>query len=108
MISVLIAEEDDHIQEIDVNIHPRLNEIFRILKGTATFIGQLPNTDIVILKADESPFELTLNRNKLPPPFDNEIVHGPILLVRMDHNADHQDFLIEEYRHYLQEQPVHI
>lgn len=105
MISILISEEDGHIQEIDVNIHPKLNQIFRILKGTATFIGQLPETDIVILKADDSPFELTLNRNKLPPPFDNEVVYGPILLVRMDHNADHQDLRLEEYRQYLQRLP---
>jgi hypothetical protein len=37
------------------------------------------------------------NQNNLGAPFDKEVVNGRILLVRMDHNADHKDFTLKEY-----------
>jgi hypothetical protein len=92
---VLISEEEGNVSEIDINI--KGNDLYRVLKGTATFIGQFPDTDIVIMKCDESPFELLENRNKLPEPFHDEFVLGPILMIRMDENADPQDFTLLEY-----------
>ena len=92
---VLISEEEGHITDVQVCI--KGNDLFKILKGTATFIGQLPETDIVIMKCDTSYFELTENRNILPEPFQNEKVFGPILLIRMDENAEPQDFTVLEY-----------
>ena len=95
VICVLVSEEDGNISEIEVNLQG--NDLYRVLKGTATFIGQFPDTDIVIMKCDESPFELLENRNKLPEPFHDEVVLGPILMIRMDENADPQDFTLSEY-----------
>ena len=92
---VLVSEEEGNVSEIEVNIHG--NDLYRVLKGTATFIGQFPDTDIVIMKCDESPFELLENRNKLPEPFHDEVVLGPILMIRMDENADPQNFTLLEY-----------
>ena len=92
---VLVSEEEGNVSEIDINIQG--NDLYRVLKGTATFIGQFPDTDIVIMKCDESPFELLENRNKLPEPFHDEVVLGPILMIRMDENADPQDFTLSEY-----------
>lgn len=94
--AILIAEEDGNITEIDLDIHPKKNEIVRHLKGTATFIGAIPEMDIVIMKCDKSPFDLMLNRNNLPPPFDDEVIRGPILMVRMDENSEHQDLTLPE------------
>ena len=94
--AVLIAEEDDNIMEIDLDIHPRKNEIVKLLKGTATIVGAIPELDVVILKCDKSPFDLMLNRNKLPAPFDEEVIRGPILLVRMDENSEHKDLTLPE------------
>ena len=92
---VLVSEEEGNVSEVDVDI--RGNDLYRVLKGTGTFIGQFPDTDIVIMKCDESPFELLENRNKLPEPFHDEVVLGPILMIRMDENADPQDFTLLEY-----------
>jgi len=91
---VLVSEEEGNVSEVDVNI--RGNDLYRILKGTGTFIGQFPDTDIVIMKCDESLFELLENRNRLPEPFHDEVVVGPILMIRMDENADPQDFTVSE------------
>jgi hypothetical protein len=92
---VLISEEDGNISEVMVNT--RGTDLYRLLKGTATFIGQFPDTDIVIMKCDVSQFELQENRNKLPEPFRDEVVMGPILLIRMDELSNPQDFTVSDY-----------
>ena len=93
-VAVLIKEEVGNIQEIDLDIDPRKNEIFRLLSGSPTFIGQWPDLDVVIMKAQ---YASKLNINKLPPPFDGEEIKGSVLLVRMDENSDPRDFTLEEY-----------
>jgi hypothetical protein len=92
--AVLIKEELGNIIEIDLDIDPRKNEIFKILSGPPTFIGQWPHIDVVIMKAQ---YAKKINNNTLPHPFNNEEVKGSILLVRMDENSDPRDFDIEEY-----------
>lgn len=94
---VLISEEDGNISEVSVVVSSESRDLYRLLKGTATFIGQWPEIFVVIMKCRESTFELMENRNVLPPPFENEKVLGPILLVRMDSNAEPQDFTLSEY-----------
>jgi len=97
--AVLINEKRNDIHEIHVDISPHKNEIFKILRGKASFLGQWPDEQVVIIKTepDESLTDLTLNTNRLPRPFTNMSVYGRILLIRMDENADPQDFTLKEY-----------
>tara|TARA_B100000405_G_scaffold302322_1_gene265375 strand:+ start:1466 stop:1870 length:405 start_codon:yes stop_codon:yes gene_type:complete len=97
--AVLINEKRNDIHEIDIDISPSKNEIFKILGGKASFLGQWPDEQVVIVKCEpkDSTFELNLNQNRLPRPFTNMIVHGRILLLRMDDNAEPQDFTLKEY-----------
>jgi len=67
---------------------------FLLLGGPQTFIGQWPDIDVVIMKAENA---TTKNENELPYPFTNEDVNGKILLVRMDKNSEPQDFTVSEY-----------
>lgn len=97
-ISVLIHERMDHIEEIEVDIDPIKNEIFKILGSRQTFIGQWEELDVVIMKPEDGD---VFNMNTLPYPFDNEEVNGKILLMRMDENSEPQDFTLEEYRSFL-------
>lgn len=92
--AILIHEEQDSISEIDLDIAPKRNEIYKLLNGRQTFIGQWPDIDVVIMKAENATKK---NYNTLPPPFDTESVKGKILLVRMDENSEPQDFTIQEY-----------
>ena len=95
--AVLIHETLNHIEEIDIDIEPSKNEIFKILLGRATFIGQWPEIDVVIMKPEDGKMK---NENILPHPFDMEEVYGKILLLRMDENSEHRDFTLREYRRY--------
>jgi hypothetical protein len=97
-VAVLIKEQFGNIQEIDLDITPSKNEVFLRLGGPATFIGQWPDLDVVIMK---SIYGQDSNHNTLPAPFDIEEVCGPILLVRMDENSDPRDFTIEEYLRFI-------
>ena len=92
--AVLIHEEMGNVEQIEIDIDPRKNEIFKILSGRATFIGQWPDIDVVILKSVQAK---KLNENTLPPPFHGEEVYGKILLVRMDENSEPKDFTLQEF-----------
>jgi hypothetical protein len=90
---VLVSEEEGHVSEIRSKLD---TDLYSILKGTATFIGQYGD-DVVVMRCAASPFQLMENRNRLPPPFETVVVTGPMLLVRMDENANPMDFTLEEY-----------
>jgi hypothetical protein len=92
--AIIVHEYVGHVQEIDLDITPVKNEIFKLLGGRQTFIGQWPDIDVVIIKAENA---TTKNDNVLPHPFDKEDTHGKILLVRMDKNSEPQDFTLDEY-----------
>ena len=97
--AVLINEKRNDIHEINIDIAPDKNEIYKLLRGKASFLGQWPDEQVVIVKCDpdDSPFELYLNRNRVPRPFTNMLVFGRILLIRMDDDAEPQNFTLKEY-----------
>jgi hypothetical protein len=49
-LAVLIKEELGDVRQIELDIDPRKNEIFQLLSGSPTFIGQWPDLDVVIMK----------------------------------------------------------
>ena len=102
--AVLINEKRNDIHEINIDIAPDKNEIYKLLRGKASFLGQWPDEQVVIVKCDpdDSPFELNLNRNRLPRPFTNMLVFGRILLIRMDDDAEPQNFTLKEYHRMTQ------
>src|SRR6056300_41443 len=68
--AILIHETKGCVEEIHLDISPTKNQIFLLLGGPQTFIGQWPDIDVVILKAENAS---TKNENELPHPFNNEI-----------------------------------
>ncbi len=59
--AILIHENMDNIREIDLDITPHKNEIFKLLEGRQTFIGQWPEIDVVIMKPEAVSYtQLTL------------------------------------------------
>lgn len=97
--AVLLHEGLGNVVEIDLDIDPTKNEVFKTLQGPATFIGQWPDLDVVIMKRISSEGER--NSNTLPSPFSDECVLGKILLVRMDENSEPQDFTLSEYNKFI-------
>ena len=52
--AVLINEKPNDVHEINVDLSPEKNEIYKILRGKATFVGQWEEEFVVILKCKES------------------------------------------------------
>ena len=102
-VAVLVNEGKNDIHEIDLDISPEKNEIYKILRGKATFLGQWPDKSVVIVICDSSIFELSMNLNRLPRPFTNMTVMGKILLIRMDEDSEPQNFTLKEYHHMTKE-----
>ena len=102
-LAVLVNEGKNDIHEIDLDISPEKNEIYKILRGKATFLGQWPDNSVVIVICDSSIFELSMNLNRLPRPFTNMTVMGKILLIRMDEDSEPQNFTLKEYHHMTKE-----
>jgi hypothetical protein len=102
-VAVLVNEGKNDIHEIDLDISPEKNEIYKILRGKATFLGQWPDKSVVIVVCDSSIFELSMNLNRLPRPFTNMTVMGKILLIRMDEDSEPQNFTLKEYHHMTKE-----
>jgi len=96
--AVLIHEESGKFEEIDLDIDPVKNEIYKLLGGRQTFVGQWPEIDVVIMKAVDGRVK---NENTLPPPFDEEDIKGKILLVRMDEYSLPQDFTLNKFKEFL-------
>jgi len=96
--AVLIHEDLGKLEEIDLDIDPVKNEIYKLLGGRQTFVGQWPEIDVVIMKAVDGSVK---NENTLPPPFDEEEIKGKILLVRMDEYSLPQDFTLSEFKEFL-------
>ena len=41
--------------------------------------------------------------NSIPSPFENEVVFGKILLIRMDKHSEPNDFTLDEYTEFIKE-----
>ena len=76
--AVLLNEKRNDVHEINVDLSPEKNEIYKILRGKATFLGQWEDELVVILKCRESVLDLKINENVLPRPFSNMEVMRPI------------------------------
>lgn len=94
--AILIGTERFNLSEIDLDIDPEKNQIMQIFGSQATFIGQWPDIDVVILKSVNEDGDI--NKNILPHPFTDITVYGPVLLVRMDENSEPCDFTLKEYK----------
>lgn len=101
--AVLIHEELNNVEEIQLDLSPHVNEAHILLGRYPTFIGQWPEIDVVIMKSEIGDIP---NENDLPSPFENEVVFGPILLIRMDENSEPQHFTLEEYKQFTSKEQM--
>ena len=94
--AVLVGVQSGDIREVNLDISSRTSQVSQYLGGRGTFIGQWPEHDIVIMKCVDSIFDSGLNSNRLAKPFHMEHVTGPMLLIRMDENAEPKDLFLSE------------
>lgn len=94
--AVLVNVKRNDIKEIVIDISSKNSQVSQYLGGSATFIGQWSDLNIVIMKCMDYISEYEFNNNKLAKPFNDEIVVGPILLVRMNEKSEPEDLTLQE------------
>ena len=84
------------VVEKELDMTPKVDIVTKVLGGAATIVGQYKN-GAVVMKLKDPKESMEHNEATLPAPFEKEAVQGKILLVRMDENAEPQDFTKEDY-----------
>lgn len=91
--------------ELVLDMTPKLNEAARELGGKAGFVGQFPDLNVVVMCVRDAD-SLPLNAHSLPAPLDEltgrDAPRGDLLLLRMDDDAEPQDFTLEEWNQFIQ------
>jgi len=94
--AVLIGTSRGDFEEISLDISFKNSQVTQYLGGSGTFIGQWADHNIVIMKCRECLREPDINKNILAKPFKGETTLGPILLIRMNDDAEPRDLTLQE------------
>jgi len=94
--AVLIGTSRGDFEEISLDISFKNSQVTQYLGGSGTFIGQWVDHNIVIMKCRECIFDPNINKNQLAKPFKGETTLGPILLIRMNDDAEPRDLTLQE------------
>jgi len=97
VVSVVVLRTDGKVEEVTVDMTPRLNKLAGILGGPLTIMGEFQKQQTVLLQLREPAAGTAENKHKLPPPFGDERVQGDIVCVRMDDTATPCHFTKAEY-----------
>ena len=95
IVKVVILKVDGSQEESIFDMTPMKNTLGNYLNDSVTFIGQYEDEQVVITKGLHS--TAPINKNILPPPFNDEKHNGDIVLIRMDDDATPKDFTLNEY-----------
>jgi len=103
VVSVVILCADGSTEEKKIDMTPKLNSIPGLLGGKATFVGQWRSLDVVLMSLRNPSEETPRNAHQLPPPFQDDVVQGDIVLIRMDENSMPTDFTLAEYNEFTRQ-----
>ena len=86
--------------EVSLDMTPKVCAPALQLGGSATICASYDDIDVIVMKLREPAENTPVNPHKLPAPFQEFVVKGPILFVRMDQDSEPRDFSLEEYVQY--------
>lgn len=86
--------------EFEFDSAPARNHLVEIMGGKVTIVGQYTHKFLILLKLVD-PKDAELNTAKLHAPFDQNEVHGPIALVRMNDESEPMDFTLKDYETFM-------
>ena len=92
MIQPQENQTDATISQMELDMTPSENKIVDAMGGSVTILGQYNDIDTVVLKLRNPGEKALKNPHKLQPPLHNQEIYGPLLMVRMDADANPQDF----------------
>ncbi len=104
----VLLKSDGTAIEVSFDTTPRLKEVNRIVgcnsNENITFAGQWEDvvdagdSVLLIMRGKAEELGLTINKNKLQPPFHDAQIPGDILLQRSDADGNVLDFTLKQYK----------
>lgn len=102
VVKCVLAKADGTLQELELDMTPRLGKWGELLGGRTTFLGQYASLNVVVMaRLDAKEEGAPRSKAVLKRPFHEAEVHGDVLLVRMDDSATPQDFSLKEYEDFV-------
>ena len=93
-VYVVILPPDGDAEERFVDMTTMKLPIVGLLGGTVTINGQYIPEEVIVLRRQNARMP---NRHILPPPFERDVITGPICLVRMNEHSIPESFRLKEY-----------
>ena len=107
IVKAVVLRAGGALEELQFDSTPAKNEAAQILGGSATFVGQFPSINVVVMTRREPAADAVVSQHiaALPPPLHalDEPVRGDMLLVRMDDDGEPCDFALAEFEAFLKE-----
>ena len=88
--------------EVSLDMTPKVCAPALQLGGTATICASYDDIDVIVMKLRTPADDMPVNPHTLPAPFQEFVVNGPMLFIRMDQNSEPKDFTLEEYKAYAE------
>jgi len=96
-VDIVVIGENGKLTQQKVDMSPTKDSVSTALGGPGTVIGQYKNGVVALKLREPVKGKHKLNKMKLPSPMQDEEVHGPILLIKMDNASEPLDFTLSDF-----------
>ena len=101
VVKAVVLRATGEAEELSFDSTPAKNEAAKILGGSATFVGQFPAVNVIVMRLRDAGSATPVSKHSaaLAPPLHalEAPVRGDMLLVRMDDEGEPADFTLSEY-----------
>jgi hypothetical protein len=101
IVKAVVLRATGEAEELSFDSTPAKNEASMILGGSATFVGQFPAVNVIVMRLRDAGSATPVSKHSaaLAPPLHalEAPVRGDMLLVRMDDEGEPADFTLSEY-----------
>ena len=103
VVKAVLLLVSGEMQELTIDMSPKLKKVHETLKGSVTFLGQWESLECMLIINDalqKKAKTSTKNNHTLQPPFQNAVVYGDILVTKSDEEGIPLDFTLSEYKNF--------
>jgi Family of unknown function (DUF5880) len=99
-VKMVKLNEDGTAEEHTLDMTASANSVSKLLGGALTFVGPWKPIDCVVMGLrDQKPKKMKKNAHRLQPPMHEEVVYGPMAVLRISaEDSEPADFTSEEYK----------
>mmetsp|Transcript_25516 Transcript_25516/g.41178 ORF Transcript_25516/g.41178 Transcript_25516/m.41178 type:complete len:258 (+) Transcript_25516:19-792(+) len=101
IVQAVVMEASGALKEITIDMTPKKNKVAEVLGGPATFVGQYRKGGVVLMQLRDPTEKDAENKGEFLFPVKlgvaEEPVRGDVLMLRMNKDAEPEDFTLEDY-----------